>query len=1710
MYEYKADVNDEYPTILVACKGSRVTYTAYASLPAGSTPSYIWTVMDDVSHSVSGDHVTVDCGTTDWGTLVVSVVVAPGDTCTLTARVKLIDIPVVGATTIPAYTVTSTGRKIIRVCRGEDIYFIDRSDAGNSDIAGYLWDGMSFTATTPNYTLENVSSPGKINHRVYNNCGCYDEETFEVEVVSGIPLELECYGTVCENSAVTYRYSATSPTCSDFHWYVEGGTLVGGQGTASPTVVWDRAVEGYGVIGLDGALCGGQACPTMMSLKVPVISDGLAIKGQTDVCLGEVVEYSLPLFGSTEYKWSITPSAGASLDGSPSNKTTVPFTQPGTYTLRCQYQCDFLGCGPYEAEELTITVKPRLEIEGRERVCVSNACSLQVTPGVSATWMAYDLSAAGAVVATGTGAAFSHTFGHAGRYLVTASHADYCGPATFTLTVSERPPAPAAADLDPASRHTACSGQGILLTGTPSDPNYAFVWAPACTTAAPQLYSGDSVTVSYPTEVCDVAVYYYDRQLQCQSATAYVHTVAPLTATPLAIPPNITVCPGSTITWGPQQVPDQSADGMLYEWTLEPTKQYCASVQGSHLQPHITLAVNDISTPTTFYVKLTRTFCGGSVDTIIYITVTDSSLLSLSIAGPGSVCVGEQAVFTGSGGNAATYVWRAEGSYQEHVGSFSHAFAHNGQQSVTLSAMPYTYCTNAHYLASKTKVVNVNSLPLAQVYYDSGTGTVSLVPSPDPNSYSFSWTLTPSNPALQPQSLGTTATVQYTQDGVYCCVITDVNTGCSVTVSTSVNTAPNPCGALPLTLGSFDYCEHTCRITSAQYGFDVSWSVLGGGNSVATSGTHKKIADITVDDIGVYTVSATTLSMQSPYCREGKVSFVVDFLPEFEFEPACGSIVIRNRSRYANPGQTVYLRVKDENDNVVGTPSFPVSQQSYTFTPLTTPSGSRTYTVYLNGYGTDGNISCPLGEVTIGVPPLPPTTDPVSITMTNINNQTCDNTPIELTATLNYTTAQIVSSTWNFDDGSSYTTIGNHLYHTFAIRPNYSVTVTITDNNGCVRSKQTPLTVTSHTNALANGALSYNSSMVCPIVGTINVFFTPDNPDNDYTWSTPIFNDPPPHPTHYTGNYSVYVENDNFCQKKASTFVKFKNAPTARIVADNFSRCVGNTLVLDGETGPSSGPVSYQWTVRDGATVIQSATTPAIVFTAPHSGPFSAELTVSNSLGCSSTARQTLTVNTQPTAPTLAFVGSPCITDNPVRIAATGFSGEMHWSNGATGATADYGYPGPVWAYYYDPSVGCPSDTARMRIDEQPDFDALLTGCYEKCKYFFPHDLPVYGFPNQTMDWKWWKDGIGQANSTGNYRFSPIMLPLTDFGNYRLDVFYSGSACSETSPNLSISQKEDCDCDCDSVSCDVSIKRQCPLTYRLCVTVCNNSRDSVFCFDRLTVLPGQENVFQLTYTDLVPTTLGPGHCDSFIVYVDVHGLEPAVAWFSLANNCGRCVKEFAVNLMPDVNCITDMQNIAVVMRSDFSNPVAGYFDFSIPMSSSVTLLRFWSEPPMVVNYLVTGGSLQGLGVLDVATMTQLVDENGDVCFYALVCDNGTLCKWRYCIPAHWFRDELIGMGILRNRDSSDTGDRAVQPDRQLPDTPQLMPNPATGEVNVVNVDGIVTEVLVMDMQGLQLATFYETPCLNVSALAEGVYILRVKTRDGDNGEKVNYLKLVKK
>lgn len=1701
----KDSVYNEEPETIIACQESTVNYTASTNTGGIPVIQWIWSVAGASSWNDNGNgSITVTWGNGTTGQITVEITTAANFTCSLTQNVKLIEKPSILVSTVPAYSELPDGSKIIYVCQGETVEFSDLSSTTNTDIVGYFWDSpfYNLTASSPNFRIENVWHEDQVIHRVYNNCGCYDEETYIIKVMHGDILDLGCYGTVCQDAVVTY--TANNPPCSQYSWYVDGGTIIGAQDQQSVTVQWDNPQNGYGIIGLDGSLCGGNACPSMLSKKIPIIEDTVTIKGQEVACVDEAVIYSIPLYGSTRYTWDIQPTNGAEIfEVNGANQKGVVFTQPGTYQITVSYECEFLDCGEFTSKTLTVVVKPKLSINGEERICITNSCDLETEPNVPALWKVYDIDNGDAVIHTTPNVSnFSYQFSHAGKYRVTAEDPNYCRPAVFVITVVAAPPTPTDADFDPNNPTVACPNSGILLKANPTNPDYTIVWEPSCTDANPQTVSGNSVTINYQNTVCDINAYSYDRVLGCLSETPYVHIVSEFQLADHNLPTNITVCPGAEL---PFSVPNQS--NVIYKWQLQSDKQYCASVQGDIFSNAIELLVNEIPTPETFTLTLKREYCSDMVDYhTITINVRTDLQSAITINNPSPVCQNNEVQLNGTGCSGNDIEWHIENNVI-YGSPINYTFHHAGSIPVTLMCNPYYSCPNSNYYASSTIFVNVNPEPPVTNITSTGAN-VQVDPLLSTTDYDFNWGHTSTNNNIVSAIAGVYD---------YTCTVTDKVTHCEKTISANVQPCQNT--LIVLTDLPYDYCTNEISFYVQNATDNITWNVTGGDYTVESiTGIYGEYIIIRMNEAGNYTITAR---MEGTTCHTGAVSFTIPFVHYFTFEKACSNIIIHNKSHYTNGNKLIEIKYN-------GTPvTFPASQSTI-YIPTTTTL--TTYNFFLTRY--DGNtLNCPLGSVTI----QNTTNLPVTINLPNPTTplyQTCDNTAIQLTASIP-TPHTIDMIEWKFGDNSS-SSHSNPVYHTFAQNSPYSYTVkaTITDENKC--TSEGTVSVQSNGNDLIPEYLEPDGDDVCEEV-LRKLTYTTNTTQTDYYWTTTGHHSNTPinfDYVQYTADYHVDVENSNYCKAKKNQNVPFKNRPMALIVTASTIYCEGETIKFYGSPDPDSNSYTFDWVINDlDSGNVYNYNYATISFTPSHAGTYTVSLSITNSEGCPDYAFDTITVNPTPQMPTIFFNGNECLDRGAVELSGTTPTTPasiINWSNGYTGPNANYYTAGEARAWYYDINTGCKSKEAKIHIEPQPDFDALLTGCYEKCRAFFETNprLPVWGLSSgrENIRWKWCLNATGIANGIVSYPNYSLSLPLQGFGDYNLNLDYHNGNCGTLiSPTLTINPKDTCDCKDLDVSYEYEMRvEDCRIYYDVDVTVCNNSNNTD-CLRAIEYLFNEEYI-RVVYTDFTNTSIAPNDCYTFHLTIEALQFVPSsTISFRLFDECNNCTTDFSINLMPEkFECEVDMQLISFDINPELSSNVAAYFDFKFDVSPCQNLIAFWSEPPMVINYWYDGAAMvQGLGMVDYATLTQLMAENGNICFYAITCEGDHLCKRKFCIPAKKIYNMLQRMGLASASHDSAKGttQQHTTPNPDSDAEPRLMPNPTTGEVSVemgntlsgakaASTKDEVVEVLVMDMNGRKVATFENTTRFNIAHLATGHYIVRLKTQHNTT-EKVTYLKLIK-
>lgn len=576
---------------------------------------YTWHVTGGtiVSQNVINYH-SATC-TVEWGDGnegLIEVTPFPEWDCNLFLQVDLVDRPVIGLISSPSYVLPDPGDpkfKMIEVCDGETITLTDNSSIEDNSIAGYYWESPYGTSNSRTYSFT-ASGPDSytVIHRVYNKCGCYDEEEIKVVVGDGCPVKLSCFGAVCAHTEATY--TVEEPAFHRYFWTVENGTLMNPKDDKIVTVLWGAPESGFGTLTLvgEGSEC---ACQSRKSFQVPIISDNVPISGPDVICVNEQAEFSLPLWGATEYNWS---SSSIYMNVFPtipySNVVNVTATRPGTYTLTATVNNEFLKCGPLTITK-TIVVKPELTVLATDNTEICEGDGIKFTANYPARWT---IKKGNQIIATDMADTYVYYFTEAGVYVVYAESDNCCNIVSTVVTVKRGPRAPVINGVGSEGYingpHVVCpnsSAAYVAYYGINRSPDEFYIWN-WTSDGQPYSYGGDRVDIDFGSTFNGLNVYTFDRVTGCRSESV-VYQVSPLQLAPWPYSNgnNIRMCRGQQITL--DDLEDQSANGVIYEWSVTPTN--AISIQGSNRNASVTLLANYLDNPQTYVtVSLKRTFCG--------------------------------------------------------------------------------------------------------------------------------------------------------------------------------------------------------------------------------------------------------------------------------------------------------------------------------------------------------------------------------------------------------------------------------------------------------------------------------------------------------------------------------------------------------------------------------------------------------------------------------------------------------------------------------------------------------------------------------------------------------------------------------------------------------------------------------------------------------------------------------------------------------------------------------------------------------------------------------------------------------------------------------------------------------------------------------------------------------------------------------------------
>lgn len=322
-----------------------------------------------------------------------------------------------------------------------------------------------------------------------------------------------------------------------------------------------------------------------------------------------------------------------------------------------------------------------------------------------------------------------------------------------------------------------------------------------------------------------------------------------------------------------------------------------------------------------------------------------------------------------------------------------------------------------------------------------------------------------------------------------------------------------------------------------------------------------------------------------------------------------------------------------------GTPSwfweFGNSNTSTDQNPSATYGAPGTYTIkltYKNGSGT--NTKTKTSYITVFSSPIAKFSAsdtagcfPLTVTFTDISNPG---------------TGAVQSRLWTFGDGSPASNATSPI-HTYAAAGNYTVSLTITDINGCVNTITKAQHIKVSTSALT-ASFTSSPSIGCKAPATFSFTNTSTGTGLNYSWtfgdSQTSTSTSPTNTYSTSGTYTVSLtaNSSNGCAKTATSTVSILGASTITFSASDSSVCEGSTVTFTDLTLPA--PTSWKWDFGDGSA--STSQNPTHLYNT--AGTYAVKLTAVFSGLCtdSITKAAFITVNPKPTVAFTADTTHTC------------------------------------------------------------------------------------------------------------------------------------------------------------------------------------------------------------------------------------------------------------------------------------------------------------------------------------------------------------------------------------------------------------------------------------------------------------------------------------
>jgi len=1204
---------------------------------------------------------------------------------------------------------------------------------------------------SPTHTF---SSPGTytVTLVVFNQCGCSDTARQTITITSTPGPRIDCPSTVCAGTEKCYSTPDGCPGAV-YTWTVVGGTRLAPFGNSNNICIQWGSGNPQGSISLTITGCG-SVCPGPTTVNIPIIPTTTTIIGSTVACINSNPIYSVPAWPGTCYHWTVPAGAATIIAGDSTNHIQVHWNTIGTFTITVSWHNALLGCAPGSAT-IQVTIKPEFVVVGPTGpVCLNSNSSFfaygnPITPSTNFIW-----SATGGNVISGQNTqSATIQWTTPGLQTVTVKPAGppnpYCTDSeTFVVNVVQV--APPTAITGP---NVVCANGTYTYSTAPPPSGMDVQWSVTNGTISGSNHA-NPVTVTWgPTGPYSVSV-------------VYVSSTAPFcTSVPFTLPVTLfnvssitgssTVCMDQTVTYT-AGLPNSALD---YQWSILSSPSGPVSPDGSVVTGQ---GSNQISVlwhgpgSTTVYLQLT--VCS----TTLTLPITINPKPTPTITATGQLC--NPVVLTATPG-FTSYAWSN--------GASGNPIAVTSGGSYTVTVTNASGCTGTATINVPQPVGPTASISTPdQISYCtplSGPISVTLHALQGSPAYTYAWF--PAGGVVGGPG-GSTYTVS--NPNSYYVVVTDIN-GCSATsniITVSAGPCPppqNPCNTnavIDFTIGT-PICNPVSFADASTGGVTgQSWNFgdpASGPNNTSNSLTPSH----SFSQAGYYTVTYTGLGPNtSPPPANCLLSvshtLSIPLVADFSFVPGCAGMPTSfiDHSTYLPPATLTYSW--DFGDGcLIGPGSGPVSG-------CATGTYQNPSHIYIPGVytvtQTVSNGTCTVTmvrTVTINPPPsasfvLPPTT--------------CVGTDIPMIAS-----TPGLTYLWQFGDAA--TSAIQSTSHAYTTTGTYTVTLTVTDINGCSSTSSQSITIIPP----ASGCFIAPSGTVTVCPNQLPFTLTAP-PASSYQWYQNGNIIAGPTGTASTlavsvaGNYTVVVTDMNGCKCTTPQVTVVVNPkPLINItVSPSHLVCLGSGINYVTLTTPP-GPGSYVFTWFKDGNLFDSVNTINDFFGTTGTHVYKVVVT-DTSTGCLDTASTTIVVCNVPAAPIITPSGSVnlCQGDS-VKLTSSFGPPYIIWSTGQTSQSITVYTSGTYTVTYTDPGCGCKSTASIMvTVYPYPDFTLFPFDGPDCCDRIC--DTAHFCAPRGYLGYQWLLNGVPIPPPMGN---SEVFYPPAS-GSYQL-ILTGPNGCTDTS-----------------------------------------------------------------------------------------------------------------------------------------------------------------------------------------------------------------------------------------------------------------------------------------------------------------------------------------